>query len=82
MRESSFTQGRALGLRSPCQQRRRRYLLDPRHLSHPSTAPGRAERLMDCAENGEKRERESPPLKIDPKWYVRHPVVLTPLTTA
>jgi len=28
---------------------------------------------MDYAEKSEKSEKESPPLQIDPKWYVSHP---------
>jgi len=35
---------------------------------HPPTA----QRLMEDAEKGEKGEKESPPLQIDPKWCVRH----------
>ena len=27
---------------------------------------------MDDVESGEKSEKETPPLQIDQKWYVRH----------
>ena len=36
---------------------------------------------MEGAEKGEKSEKESPPLQIDPKWYVRHITPIASLTT-
>ena len=37
---------------------------------------------MEGAEKGEKSEKESPPLRIDPKWYVRPYVTPFALPTA
>ena len=38
------------------------------------------QQLMEDAEKGEKSENESPPLRIDPKLYVRHATSLASLT--
>ena len=35
---------------------------------------------MEGAEKDDKSEKESPPLKIDPEWYVRHVASLASLT--
>ena len=35
---------------------------------------------MEGTEKGENNEKESPPLRIDPKWYVRHVTSLASLT--
>jgi len=45
-----------------------------------STIPKHAQRVMDDAEKSEKNEKESPPLQIDPKWYVQHPLLFASLT--
>ena len=42
--------------------------LDPRCPYYRLTTP--KEQLMENAEKGEKGEKGSPPLQIDPKWYV------------
>ena len=36
---------------------------------------------MDDAEKSEGNEKESPPLQIDPKWYVQHPPSFALFTT-
>jgi hypothetical protein len=35
---------------------------------------------MENPETGEKNEKPSPPLQIDPKWYVRHAALLESMT--
>ena len=37
---------------------------------------------MDRVKNGERSGTETPPLRIDPKWYVRHlePLASLPLS--
>ena len=53
-----------------------RYRIDVRR-THAVPSIGRLHpsphEFMDDAEGGEKNEKESPLLQIDPKWYVRHP---------
>jgi len=43
------------------------HLLDPLHLPYQPTTPKHAQRIMEGAE---KSDKASPPLQIDPKWYI------------
>jgi hypothetical protein len=56
------------------------YLLDSYRPFYPPTTPKHAQQLMENAETGEKSDKKSPPLQIDPKWYVRHFTLLELLT--
>jgi len=53
----------------------------PHHPPYPLTASTHAQRLMEQVEKGENSEKESPPLQIDPKWYVRDAILLISSTT-
>lgn len=50
----------------PCQCRRH-----PHHSPYPLNTHKYVQGHMEGAGKSEKSENESPPLRIDPKWYVR-----------
>ena len=55
------------------------HLLDWLHPSHQSTAPNHVQSVMEGAD---KSDKASPPLQIDPKWYVIRCAMLPELLTA